>query len=115
LNSPLPKRGTSATAVLLNVKGVGGVVTGKSQIKVASTDCPVARPALLPPPCVRSLPLTVMWLLALTLASSLSITQIWPAGVTPRTMLPVTFWSPLICALLVSVLRYHVHSDHCRV
>src|SRR5262245_13271532 len=85
LKSPVGDSRTPARGVTLSVKGGVG-----SQIRVANTDCPAARPALFPPPKINPFPSTVMRPFALTLASSSSITQIWPAGCTPRTMFRVT-------------------------
>src|SRR5262249_8905448 len=79
LKSPLGDSKTPAGAEIRSVKGATG-----SQIRVANTDkAPVpegARPALFPPPRTNPFPSTWMRPFALTVASSLSILQIWPAG-----------------------------------
>jgi hypothetical protein len=81
LKSPLGESITPAVDVLNWVKGVVA-----EQIRVAITDVPGGgRPALFPPAKIRPFPSTLMLPFALTLASSLSITQIWPGGETPRT------------------------------
>ena len=81
LKSPLAESITPAVDVLNWVKGVVA-----EQIRVAITDVPGGgRPALFPPAKIRPFPSTLMLPFALTLASSLSITQIWPGGDTPRT------------------------------
>src|SRR5262245_52121214 len=86
LKSPLGASKTPAGDEILSVKGAVG-----SQIRVANTEVPAgARPALFPPPRINPLPSTLMRPFALTLASSWSITQIWPAGCTPRTMFRFT-------------------------
>src|SRR5262249_47358668 len=65
-----------------------------SQIRVASTNKALvpegARPALFPPAKTNPFPSTLMRPFVLTVASSLSITQIWPAGCTPRTIFRFT-------------------------
>jgi hypothetical protein len=77
---------TPAVNVLNWVKGAAA-----EQIRVAITDVAGGGlPALFPPARTSPFPSTLMLPFALTLASSLSITQIWPAGNTPRTILRFT-------------------------
>lgn len=86
LKSPLGESITPAVDVLNWVKGAA-----VEQIRVAITDAPGGgRPALFPPARINPLPSTLMLPFALTLASSLSIIQIWPAGDTPRTIFTFT-------------------------
>src|SRR5215470_3807026 len=86
LKSPFGDSKTPAGDELLSVKGAVG-----SQIRVAKTAVPAgARPALFPPPRINPFPSTLMRPFALTLASSWSITQIWPAGCTLRTIFRFT-------------------------
>ncbi|MNT53110.1 hypothetical protein D3C72_1901840 [compost metagenome] len=70
---------------LLSVKGATA-----PQNNVANTDCPVARPMLLPPPSIRPRPTARISPDALTEAANLRISQICPAGWTPRTILRLT-------------------------
>src|SRR5215467_5316815 len=86
LKSPLGDSKTPAGDEILSVKGALG-----SQIRVAKTEVPAgARPALFPPPRINPFPSTWMRPFALTVASSWSITQIWPAGCTLRTIFRFT-------------------------
>src|SRR5258708_16907921 len=89
LKSALGDSKTPAGDEILSVKGAAG-----SQIRVANTDkAPVpdgARPALFPPPRIKPFPSTWMRPFALTVALSLSILQIWPAGCTSRTIFRFT-------------------------
>src|SRR5215467_3122790 len=86
LKSPLGASKTPAGDEILSVKGAVG-----SQIRVAKTEVPSgARPALFPPPRINPFPSTVMRPFGLTVASSWSITQIWPAGCTLRTIFRFT-------------------------
>src|SRR4029077_20318032 len=86
LKSPLGDSKTPARDESLSVKGAAG-----SQIRVANTEVPAgARPAVFPPPRTNPFPSTLMRPFALTVASSLWITQIWPAGCTLRTIFRFT-------------------------
>src|SRR5580704_4208929 len=78
---PLGDTGTPAKDVLLRPKG-----EVDRQLRVAYTLSPAGTPpAPLPPPRTNPSPRTVIFPVALTWASSSSITQIWPAGCWPRT------------------------------
>jgi hypothetical protein len=80
------------TVAVLNWGGSGIAIVGRSQIRVAMTEgrgvggCP----AKFPPPKTKPFPVTVMPPFECTVAMRLLITQIWPAGCTPRTILKTT-------------------------
>jgi hypothetical protein len=92
--------------VLLRVKGAAAW-----QMSVAMTDCPVARPALLPAPRINPLPFTVIRPFVFTLASSESMTQICPAGATVRTALVARGMTPIPPSKLASVLESSSDAD----
>src|SRR6266446_3061285 len=78
--------GTPTTAfVLRSIKGATA-----SQISVAKTLALAVNPMRTPPPSSRPLPSTWIRPSAFTSAVRAEITQIWPAGWTPRTMLRFT-------------------------
>jgi hypothetical protein len=83
----------SATPPLdeLNWGGTGTAVVGRSQIRVAITLAPAGgRPALFPPARTNPVPVAEMLPFDPTVAVRPLITQIWPAGCTPRTTLRFT-------------------------
>src|SRR5882762_792154 len=83
---PLGWSGTPTTAfVLRSTKGATA-----SQISVAKTLALAVKPMRTPPPSSRPLPSTWIRPSAFTSAVRAEITQIWPAGWTPRTMLRFT-------------------------
>src|SRR6266404_5905670 len=84
--SPSGWSGTPTTAfVLRSTKGATA-----SQISVAKTLALAVKPMRTPPPSSRPLPSTWRRPSAFTSAVRAEITQIWPAGWTPRTMLRFT-------------------------
>src|SRR6266404_1283107 len=83
--SPLAASGTPVMFVLNWVKG--GVA---SQISVANTLALPFVPMVLPPPSSRPRPSTRIRPSTFTSALKSEITQIWPAGLTPRTMFRIT-------------------------
>src|SRR5262252_2107788 len=89
LKSPSAASATPVAAVLCCTNGAAA-----SQISVASTLWLALRPMLLPPASKRPLPLTLMLPSVFTSALRSSIVQIWPGGLTPRTVLRATVTEP---------------------
>src|SRR5882724_2654600 len=90
--SPFGASASPAPYVLCSVKGATA-----SQISVAKTLALALKPMALPPPSSRPRPST--WIRPSTFTSALraEITQIWPGGWTPRTMLRVTTSAVAAC------------------